>query len=283
MAPCRAVFPWSSIMPQSYDAILSDMVEVARKAGALTQSYFVRFRELEIGIKGPADFVSEADRESELLIRKFLFDRYPDWSFTGEEFAPVDGKDQEYRWLVDPIDGTTNFINGMHYTISIALRRGNETVCGALYNPVNDEMFTAIKGEGSFLNGERLKVSEQSDIKLMTVGTGLPTSNLALYPGAYERLDRLRDPIGAVRIVGSSANSCAYVACGRLTGYFEESGLVDWAVGVLLVTEAGGVVTDWWGRGPEFYEATGAVIVANKATHTYLMDKLKGAPRKDPR
>jgi myo-inositol-1(or 4)-monophosphatase len=270
-------------MMQSYDTVLADMVAVAREAGQLTLGYFKRFRELEIGIKGPADFVSEADLESEKLIRKYLFARYPDWSFTGEEFDPVTGTDLEYRWLVDPIDGTTNFINGMHYTISIALRRGEETVCGALYNPVADEMFTVIKGEGAYLNGERLWVSKQADIGLMTVGTGLPTSNLATFPGAYERLEHIRDPIGAVRIVGSSANSCAYVACGRLTGYYEESGLVDWAVGVLLVQEAGGIVTDWWGRGPQYYEKTGTVIVANSATHAYLLDKLKDAPVKNPR
>jgi len=268
-------------MTPDFDAVLADMVTVARAAGALTLTHFARFRDLEIGIKGPADFVSDADRESEQLIRKFLFARYPDWSFTGEEFPPVDGADREYRWLVDPIDGTTNFINGQHYTISIALRRGNETVCGALYNPVADEMFTARRGAGAFLNGVRLAVSDKTDIGLMAIGTGLPTSRLFTFPGFYARLERLRDPVGAVRIVGSSANSCAYVACGRLTGYFEESGLVDWAVGVLLVEEAGGVVTDWWGRGPEFYEKTGCVIVANKATHAYLIDQLKDAPRKD--
>lgn len=145
----------------NYDAVLADMVAVAREAGALTQAYFKRFRDIEIGIKGPADFVSDADKESELLIRKFLFARYPGWSFTGEEFDPVN-TDSEHRWLVDPIDGTTNFINGMHYTISLALRRGNETVCGVLYNPPADEMFTAIAGQGAFLNGERLKVSEQA-------------------------------------------------------------------------------------------------------------------------
>jgi myo-inositol-1(or 4)-monophosphatase len=265
----------------NYDAVLADMIAVAREAGALTLTYFKRFRDLEIGIKGPADFVSEADKESELLIRKFLFERYPDWSFTGEEFAAVD-KDSDHRWLVDPIDGTTNFINGMHYTISIALRRGNETVCGALYNPVSDEMFTAIKGQGAFMNGEPLKVSEQADIGLFNVGTGLATPGLFTYPGFYQRLDAIRAPISSVRIVGSSANSCAYVALGRLTGYYEESGIVDWAVGVLLVEEAGGIVTDWWGRGPEFYERTGCVIVANKPTHAYLLDKLKDAPRKDP-
>lgn len=265
-----------------YQAVLEDMVSVARQAGELTQGYFKRFRELEIGIKGPADFVSDADKNSELLIRKFLFERYPDWSFTGEEFDPVE-KESEHRWLVDPIDGTTNFINGMDYTISIALRRGNETVCGALFNPVNGEMFTAIKGQGAFCNGERLRVSERTDVGLFNIGTGLATPGLHSYPGFYQRLDAIRAPVGAVRIVGSSANSCAYVALGRLTGYFEESGLVDWAVGVLLVEEAGGVVTDWWGRGPEFYERTGCVIVANPATHAYLIEMLKDAPRKEPK
>ena len=166
-------------MAENYDTILADMVAVAREAGALTLAHFKRFRDLEIGIKGPADFVSDADRESEQLIRKYLFSRYPDWSFTGEEFPPVDGADREHRWLVDPIDGTTNFINGQHYTISIALRRGNQTVCGALYNPVADEMFTAVKGRGAFLNGQRLEVSEKTDVGLMAVGTSIPTSQRA--------------------------------------------------------------------------------------------------------
>ena len=265
----------------NYDAILADIVQVAREAGALTLRHFARFRDLEIGIKGPADFVSDADRESEQLIRKFLFARYPDWSFTGEEFPPVDGADREHRWLVDPIDGTTNFINGQHYTISIALRRGNETVCGVLYNPPADEMFTSVAGQGAFLNGERLSVSRQTDVGLMMVGTGLPTPNLSLYPGAYDRLDAIRAPIGAVRIVGSAANSCAYVAMGRLTGYYEETGFVDTAAGILFVQEAGGIVTDWWGRGPDVYERTGCLLVANPATHAYLLDKLKDVPMKN--
>lgn len=263
------------------DLVIEDMVDVARAAGELTLSYFRHFRSLEVRIKGPADFVSDADRESERLIRDRLLGRYPSWSLVGEEFLPED-RDSEFCWLVDPIDGTTNFVNGMHYTISIALRHGSRTVAGALYNPVADEMFTAIRGHGAYLNGQRLEVSRQQEIGLMAVGTGLPTPNLHSFAGYYARLERLRAPIGAVRIVGSSANSCAHVACGRLTGYFEESGLVDWAVGVLLVEEAGGIVTDWWGRGPEFYEKSGMVIVANPATHAYLLDQLKDAPRKDP-
>lgn len=268
-------------MAISLDEVLEDMIATARAAGELTLSHFRRFREIGIGIKGPADFVSDADRESELLIRDRLLSRYPDWSLTGEEFPPEE-REGEYRWLVDPIDGTTNFVNGMHYTISIALRHGEETVAGALYNPAAEEMFTAIKGRGAWMNGERLRVSGQGEVGLMTVGTGLPTPNLHSFAGYYARLERIRAPIGAVRIVGSSANSCAHVACGRLTGYFEESGLVDWAVGVLLVREAGGIVTDWWGRGPEVYERTGMVIAANPATHAWLLEQLRDAPRKDP-
>jgi myo-inositol-1(or 4)-monophosphatase len=112
----------------------------------------------------------------------------------------------------------------------------------------------------------------------MTVGTGLPTPNLSLHPGSYARLDAIRAPIGAVRVVGSAANSCAYVAMGRLTGYYEQTGFVDTAAGILMVEEAGGIVTDWWGRGPRFYEQSGCLIVANPATHAYLLDKLKDAP-----
>ena len=269
-------------MPHDLDGVLSDMVAAARAAGELTLSYFREFRTLEIGVKKPADFVSEADKASELLIRRHLSRRYPRWSFVGEEFPPEIGVDPEHSWLVDPIDGTTNFVNGMHYTISIALRRGEETICGALYNPVADEMFTAIKGQGAFLNGARLAVSARSEVGLMAIGTGLPASDDPLGCGAYERLKYIQNPVGAVRIVGSSANSCAYVACGRLTGYFEAAGLIDWAVGVLLVQEAGGIVTDWWNRGPEFYEKTGVVIAANPATHAFLIDKLASAPVKNP-
>ncbi|MNI05390.1 Inositol-1-monophosphatase [compost metagenome] len=267
-------------MTVNYSKILDHMVETAREAGALTLEHFKRFRDIEIGIKGPGDFVSDADKQSETLIRERLLSQYP-WGLTGEEFAPVEGSDSEHRWLVDPIDGTTNFIYGQHYTITISLRRGNETMCGLVYNPVSDEMFTAIKGEGAYLNGTRLNVSTSTDVALMCVGTGLPTPNLSLHPGAYQRLDEIRAPIGAVRIVGSAANSCAYVACGRLTGYYEETGLVDTAAGILIVQEAGGIVTDWWGRGPEVYEKTGTLIVANPATHAYLLERLRGAPPKD--
>ncbi len=261
--------------------VLADMIEAARRAGALTLEHFHRRETLEIGVKGPGDFVSIADEQSETLIRDHLLTRYPDWSLSGEEFPPVKGVDDTYRFLVDPIDGTTNFLWGLDYTITIALRRAGETICGLVHNPVTDEMFTAVKGQGAYLNGKRLEMRDSADVSQMVVGTGLPTPNLSMHPGAYARLDAIRAPIGAVRVLGSAANCCAYVACGRFTGYFEQTGFVDTAAGILLVEEAGGVVTDWWGRGPEFFEKSGLLIVANAGTHRFLLNHLSSVQRAD--
>ena len=269
-------------MSIDYARILSELEAIVREAAALTQAYFARFRDIEIGIKGPGDFVSEADRASETLIRERLLAIAPDWSLTGEEFAPVEGTDTQHRWLVDPIDGTTNFINGQHYSITIALRRRTETVCGVVYDPVADEMFTGLLGGGAFLNGAPMRVSARDDPALMCIGTGLPTPGLSLHPGAYDRLDAIRAPIGAVRVQGSAALNCAWVACGRLTGYFEETGFVDTAAGILMVEEAGGIVTDWWGLGQETFARTGALIVGNPACHDFLLEHLRSVPRKDP-
>jgi myo-inositol-1(or 4)-monophosphatase len=269
-------------MTPDYGSILAEMVTIVREAAEVTQAQFHRFRDLDIGIKGPGDFVSEADRASETLIRARLFAIAPDWSLTGEEFAPVDGSDAEHRWLVDPIDGTTNFLNGQHYTITIALRRGEETVCGVIYDPVADEMYTALKAGGAYLNGAPMRVSDRVETALFCIGTGLPTPGLSLYPDAYARLDAIRAPVGAVRVQGSAALNCAWVACGRLTGYFEETGFVDTAAGILMVEEAGGIVTDWWGRDQETYARTGALIVGNPACHAFLLQHLGSVPRKDP-
>lgn len=269
-------------MSIDYATILTRLEAIVREAAAVTQEHFARFRDIEIGIKGPGDFVSEADRASETLIRRRLHAIAPDWSLTGEEFAPVEGTDTQHRWLVDPIDGTTNFLNGQHYAITIALRRGTDTVCGVVYDPVADEMFTGLLGGGAYLDGVPLRVSPREDVGLMCIGTGLPTPNLSLHPGAYARLDAIRAEVGAVRVQGSAALNCAWVACGRLTGYFEETGFVDTAAGILMVEEAGGRVTDWWGRGAEVYARTGTLAVGNPACHGFLVQHLRGVPRKDP-
>jgi myo-inositol-1(or 4)-monophosphatase len=277
-------------MSPGHGAVLSDMTAVAAEAGALTLRHVRRLRDLAVEVKGPGDFVSDADREAERLIRARLLARYPGWSLTGEEFPPEE-RGGDHRWLVDPIDGTTNFLNGMPYAVSIALRRrradgGEETVAGVVHDPVAGETFAAQRGGGAWRTvagrgAERLRVSDRSEVGLMAVGTGLPTPNLHSHAGFYERLGRIRAPVGMVRIMGSSALSCTHVACGRLTGYFEESGLLDWGAGALIAEEAGAVVTDWWGREPAHAERSGMVVVANPATHAWLMGMLADAPRKD--
>ena len=255
--------------------VLADMEEAARLAGDLTLGYFHKRGTLHIGVKGPGDFVSIADEQSEILIRDYLLSRYPDWSFTGEEFPSVEGASTACRFLVDPIDGTTNFLNGMDYTITIALRQGARTLCGLVYNPVTGEMFTSILGGGAFVNGEKLTIRDNADTGQMVIGTGLPAPGLSLYPGAYDRIDAIRAPIGAVRVIGSAANCCAYVASGRFSGYFEQTGFIDTAAGILLIQEAGGIVTDWWGRGPEHYERSGILIAAAPSAHAYLLSHLQ--------
>jgi len=135
-------------------------------------------------------------------------------------------------------------------------------------------MFTALLGGGAFLNGAPMRVSARDDPALMCIGTGFPTPGHSLHPGAYARLDAIRAPIGAVRVQGSAALNCAWVACGRLTGYFEQTGFVDTAAGILMVEEAGGIVTDWWGRGQEIYAETGILIVGNPACHAFLLRHL---------
>lgn len=268
-------------MPSRYAEVLAQVVQIARDAGALTQRHFHDRLGLDVGVKGRADFVSKADEESEDLIRSALFSRWPDWSYLGEETGSATGADPDHLWVVDPIDGTTNFLAGLPYTISIALRYRDETVCGALYDPVDDAMFTAVKGEGAFLNGERMAVSTLADPSRFVVGTGIPTSNLRHHGGYYGRLEAVREPIAGVRILGSCANSLAHVACGRLDGYFEgPTGLIDFAVGVLLVQEAGGIVTDFWGRGREHWEDNATLVAGSPAGHAFLLERVRSTPER---
>lgn len=261
-----------------YSETIEVMRRTALQAASVSQHFFLNRHKLEVGFKGPADLICKADLETEETIRRGLASAFPDYAYRGEELGIIAGRDSEYEWFVDPIDGTTNFLSGMHYMISIALKRQGKTVCGVLYNPVADEMFTAIAGEGAFLNGDRIFVSETSDAARFVIGTGIPTSNLIHSKGAYERLEAIREPISGIRILGSCANSLAHVAAGRLDGFFEgPTGLVDFAVGVLLVQEAGGVLTDYWGK--EEWEQNLFTVAGNANVHGFLVDRLNGTGR----
>lgn len=260
----------------------SDTIDVMRRtaleAAKVSQHYFLNRHELEVGFKGPADLICKADLETEEVIRRNLSEAFPDYAYRGEELGRIEGDDSDHEWLVDPIDGTTNFLSGMHYMISIALKQKGKTVCGVLYNPVAGEMFTAVAGEGAYLNGQRIHVTDTKDDARFLIGTGIPTSNLIHSQGVYKRLETIREPISGIRILGSCANSLAHVAAGRLDGFFEgPTGLVDFAVGVLLVQEAGGVLTDFWGK--DEWEQNLFTVAGNAEVHKFLVDRLSETGR----
>lgn len=235
-------------MAVSYQEYMTEMKAVARAAGTLTLEYF-NGPELEnVTFKGQADLLCEADGAVEDLIRSRLTKSFPNVAFDGEEGGLQGNPDAEFRWWVDPIDGTTNFLSGLHYTISMALRHNDRTVAGIVFDPLADELFSAVLGQGAHMNHNAIRVSDQTDPARFVVGTGLPLDAHPFSVGAFDRLHDLREEVAAIRILGSCANSLAHVACGRLDGYLEgPTGYVDFAAGLLLVQEAGGVVTDFWG------------------------------------
>ena len=226
-------------MSIDYDSILETMIAAAREAGTLTQAHFKRFRELEIGVKGPGDFVSDADRESEQLIRKRLLAIDPTWSLTGEEFAPVDGSDPEHRWLVDPIDGTVNFAhNHPQVAVSIAYYHNGKARVGVVHNPFLNETFHAQAGKGARLNDVPIHCSDKTDLGRSIIATGFPyeIDNLALL---MRRLEHVLAHCADIRRLGSAALDICWVACGRLDGYYESVKPWDFAAAQLIAREAG--------------------------------------------
>ena len=170
-------------------------------------------------------------------------------AFIGEEGGRHGPSDAELQWIVDPIDGTTNFLSGLPFAISIALARGTEVLAGAVYAPVSNEMFCAAQGGGATLNGAPITVRTEHNPARFVVGTGLPLDLHRHSKGSYDRLHQLREQVAAIRILGSCALSLVHVASGRLDGYFEgPTGMLDCAAGLVVLNEAGGVVSDFWGE-----------------------------------
>ncbi len=226
------------------------MIDVARHAGASALKHHGQIEKMAVSFKGQADLLCEADEAVEKIIFERLQMAYPEVAFCGEEGGARGPSEAELSWVVDPIDGTTNFLSGLSFTISIALVKGKTPRAGVIYAPLEDEMFSGAIGGGAFLNGKAIKVRSQSDPARFVVGTGLPLDHHAHSRGAYDRLHHIREKVAAVRIMGSCALSLANVACGRLDGYFEgPTGFLDCAAGLVILKEAGGVVTDFWGNG----------------------------------
>jgi len=259
--------------------LVNVMARAAEKAARGLKRDFGEVENLQVSRKGPADFVSTADFQAQRILRDELGKARPDFGFLMEEKdgeADTSGKSE--RWIVDPLDGTTNFLHGVpHWCISIAAERDGEITAGLIYNPVADEMFWAEKGLGAFCNDRRLRVSARSDLSECLMATGLP------FRGSRKKADTVLAELNAVmplvagvRRAGAAALDMAYVAAGRYDGYWEE-GLGPWdvAAGVVIVREAGGFISPLReGRDPV---KDGAVIASNSAIHDVLAELVRKA------
>lgn len=257
-------------------ANINVMVQAAHKAARHLVRDFGEVENLQVSIKGPGDFVSAADHRAERMLQQELSRARPSFGFLLEESGTVAGQD-DYRWIVDPLDGTTNFLHGLpHFAISVALERQGELVAGVVYDPIKDEMFCAEKGAGAYLNDRRLRVSRRTEPANCLIGTGIPVQS---WPGRergfVKQLDRISGEVAGIRRLGTASLDLAYVAAGRLDGFWEY-GLHPWdmAAGIVLVQEAGGLVSRL--EGPDLLEP-GTLVVGNQAIHPRLVELLQAA------
>jgi myo-inositol-1(or 4)-monophosphatase len=252
------------------------MINAARKAARGLRRDFGEIENLQVSRKGPGDFVTNADRRTEKILREELAKARPAYGMLAEEGGATQGSDPDHRWLVDPIDGTTNFIHGVPFiAISIALERKGEIIAALTYNPVMDELFTAERGRGAFLNERRrLRVSARRELKDALLGLGLPHDPSDDIDRFNRELKALQGHAGGFRRTGSACLDLAYVAAGRFDAYWER-GLKPWDVasGALLVREAGGRLLDLDGKSDAI--ATGNVIAANAELFEDLHKRLR--------
>jgi len=250
-----------------YSANLTVMTNAARSAARNLRRDFGEVENLLVSVKGVSDFVTKADIKAEKSIRADLMHARPAYGWLGEESEPVTGDDPRRRWIVDPLDGTTNFLHGLpHWAISIAMEHKGEIVAGVIYDPIKDEMFTAEKGAGAWMNGQRIRVSKRKDMSECLFATGVPFGAKRTLGLTTKDLISLMPVCAGVRRMGAASLDLAYVAAGRYDGYWErELQAWDMAAGILMVREAGGYLTDIAGGTDAL--GTGTVIAANPDMH----------------
>ncbi len=259
--------------------VLNVMAGAALKAARGLLRDFGEVEQLQVSVKGPGDFVSTADLKAERTLKTELTRARPGYGLLLEEGGATEGSDDRHRWIVDPLDGTTNFLHGIpHWAISIALERDGEIVAGVVYEPTRDEMFWAEKGVGAYLNDRRLRVSGRRQMGEALIGTGIPFRGRGDQPAYLASLGAVMAATSGVRRLGVASLDFAYVAAGRLDGFWE-FGLAPWdiAAGVLLVREAGGYVSDL--AGGQSMMTSGDVLIANTHLHLPLAALLKDALR----
>ncbi|RRH96184.1 inositol monophosphatase [Mesorhizobium tamadayense] len=256
-------------------AILNVMVQAAMKAGRSLSRDFGEVQNLQVSMKGPGDYVSQADRKAEEIVFAELSKARPGYAFLMEERGAVEGEDSQHRWIVDPLDGTTNFLHGIPlFAVSIALERQGQIVAGVVYNPAMDELYTAERGGGAFMNDRRLRVAGRAKLTDAVIGCGVPHLGRGQHGNFLIELRNVMAEVSGVRRLGSVALDLAYVAAGRMDGFWE-TGLSSWdiAAGILLVREAGGFVSDMDG-GQDMLDA-GAVVAGNEPIQRALLKTVK--------
>ena len=252
-----------------YDKFKIIAVDAALRAGSLIVRNLGKVEQGDIDQKQVSDFVTRVDRESEILIKDMIMDEYPDHSFLAEESS----RDEEggYRWIIDPLDGTTNFIHGYPmFAVSIALEYEGRIVLGVVYDPLREELFSATLGGGAYLGNRRITVSSRTDISTCLLATGFPFKQKQMLPKYLELFSRLFVRVSGIRRAGAAALDFAHLAAGRCDGFFE-LGLAPWdiAAGSLLITEAGGIITDF--SGGSDYLQTGNVLAGISSTHPVIL------------
>jgi len=258
-------------------ALLKVMIEAVRRAARGLARDFGEVSELQVSKKGAADFVSAADLKAEQVLFDELIRVRPGYGFLGEERGAVPGTDKTHRWIVDPLDGTTNFLHAIpHFAINVALEREGQVVAGVTYNPATHDLFWAERGRGAFLNDRRLRVSARARLDEALIATGIPFLGHGQHATFLKELHQLSQRVAGVRRFGAAALDLAWVAAGRFDGFWERDlGAWDIAPGLLLVSEAGGAVSD--ADGGDAMLATGSVCAANPAIHALLVDRLRSA------
>jgi myo-inositol-1(or 4)-monophosphatase len=254
---------------------LNVVVQAVQKVGKRLLRDFAEVENLQVSVKGPGDFVSQADLRAEHALREELARARPGFAFLMEESGASGDEGWEWRWVVDPLDGTTNFLHGIpHWAISVGIEKrtaaGGELVAGVIHNPASNELFWAEKGMGAFLNDRRLRVSARTDMREALFATGIPFAKVPAKAEFAATLTRLMPEVAGVRRFGAAALDLAWVAAGRYDGFWE-LGLNRWdiAAGIVLVREAGGFVTD--PAGGDAY-ASGDVVAGNPALHPRLRE-----------
>jgi myo-inositol-1(or 4)-monophosphatase len=257
------------------------MIAAVRKAGRGLARDFGEVENLQVSVKGPGNFVSAADHRAEETLFKELSKARPGYGFLMEERGEVVGADRSHRWIVDPLDGTTNFLHGIPlFAISVALEREGQLVAGVVYNPISDELYMAEKGGGCFLSvrgpsDRRLRVAARKSLEDAVVATGIPHRGRPEHPRFLREAEAVMREVSGLRRTGSASLDLAWTAAGRFDAYWEHD-LKAWdvAAGVVLVREAGGSVSDL--DGGQDMLAKGGIIVGNAATHRALLKILSG-------